>query len=88
MEIRHATILMWFQPCKSVKMTMAVVCCSDPTPAKSQLVPVRWRASRSPHPEVLVIDARVRTARGWAPAATALWNNTYDRYRRTRYGFH
>ncbi|XP_059048806.1 juvenile hormone esterase-like [Achroia grisella] len=61
---------------------------SDPTPARSPLLPVRWPASGGSEPTALIIDAQLSTGPIWDRRSLALWNDTYTKYRRKVYGFH
>ncbi|XP_014364676.2 juvenile hormone esterase [Papilio machaon] len=62
----------------------------DPTPRKSRLLPVRWRAGRAAQaasPNALVIDRALSTApMWWDERAVSLWNQTYAKYRRRSFG--
>ncbi|CAG9563705.1 unnamed protein product [Danaus chrysippus] len=60
----------------------------DPTPKPTKLLPIRWRPSKSSNPVALVIDKSFSSAPMWKEETIALWNNTYTKYRRKRYGFH
>ncbi|CAH0401483.1 unnamed protein product [Chilo suppressalis] len=55
---------------------------SDPTPAMSELLPVKWLPSREWNPAALVIDSTFTIAPLWDEPSMTFWNDTYNKYRR------
>ncbi|XP_013162947.1 PREDICTED: cholinesterase 2-like [Papilio xuthus] len=54
----------------------------DPTPAVTQLLPVKWPPTERNNPRVFVIDSQFSTAPLWSGPALLFWNETYSKYRR------
>ncbi|XP_014364665.2 juvenile hormone esterase [Papilio machaon] len=54
----------------------------DPTPAVTQLLPVRWPPTQKNTPRILVIDKEFTTAALWSGQTLLFWNETYSKYRR------
>ncbi|XP_022117453.2 esterase FE4-like [Pieris rapae] len=59
----------------------------EPTPTTSPLLPVKWQPSQAWNPKALVIDRHLTTSPLWDEGSISLWNKTYIKYRRKRYGF-
>ncbi|XP_059048779.1 uncharacterized protein LOC131844012 [Achroia grisella] len=60
---------------------------SDPTPARSPLLPVRWPASGGSEPTALIIDAQLSTGPIWDRRSLALWNELYAKYGKKTYRY-